>query len=521
MYSILIVDDENLIRNGLKDLMPWSTLNINYIYTASCARDALTILKEQSIDILLTDICMPEMSGIELIEHVRPMYGDLIILVLSGYNDFEYAQQCCQLQVRDFILKPIDEEILLASIAKQLQRLEEKKQQIITNRTSHIHKTLYLEQSIRNILHQQPSNSIQPQPTLLLEEYGYSEAQATQIVLFLPHLSDIDGWQDDFENQLLTIKNICTELVDVRQEGLTFEDGLGNIGVIFFLDQVPTDIPTKIEQIKERIQQTNNQIIKSILGSKADHFSKIAISYQDTLLSLQTNSDQTTALHTENISMRHMKAFHQTFGELKMFMCNYISDRDQLMLGVKQMHLIFSGYNLSLSLVRRSCFELICAIYYAYYEENVSETNERLNFTLHALQIDNYNEVLDVTTKFILELHQHVEEETPDIINRAKQYIHQHLTDDLTVSSIASHLFVNTNYFSRLFKKNIGLGCNEYITRKRMEKAQTLLKISSMPVGEIAEVVGYTDKNYFSLAFKKFTGYSPTLYRQQIQEKCI
>ena len=105
------------------------------------------------------------------------------------------------------------------------------------------------------------------------------------------------------------------------------------------------------------------------------------------------------------------------------------------------------------------------------------------------------------------------------IVSQAKAYIHEHLTENISVASIASELYVTPNYFSRLFKSVTGEGCNDYIVRKRIEKAQNMLVSTNMKAGKIAVIVGYNDANYFSLAFKKHTGYSPTQYRERMRMK--
>ena len=105
------------------------------------------------------------------------------------------------------------------------------------------------------------------------------------------------------------------------------------------------------------------------------------------------------------------------------------------------------------------------------------------------------------------------------MVARAKSYIKQHLEEDISVTQLAQQFYVAPSYFSKLFKKNTGEGCNNYIIRKRMEKAQSLLSSTNMKTGKIADLCGYKDVNYFSLAFKKYSGQSPLEYRENTQHK--
>ena len=128
-------------------------------------------------------------------------------------------------------------------------------------------------------------------------------------------------------------------------------------------------------------------------------------------------------------------------------------------------------------------------------------------------------ESLEVTGMFLKQLLFKEEGDRHEIIAKAKRYIDEHLECDLSVASLAEAFYVSPNYFSRLFKKVMGEGCNEYIVRKRIDKSKSLLETTTIKAGKIALMVGYNDTNYFSMAFKKHTGMSPTKYREMMQEK--
>ena len=109
--------------------------------------------------------------------------------------------------------------------------------------------------------------------------------------------------------------------------------------------------------------------------------------------------------------------------------------------------------------------------------------------------------------------------EEHEIITKARRYIDENLGGELSVANLAEQFFVSPNYFSRLFKKVMGEGCNEYIVKKRIEKSRLLLETTTIKAGKIAAMVGYNDTNYFSLAFKKHTGMSPIKYREMVQSR--
>ena len=145
----------------------------------------------------------------------------------------------------------------------------------------------------------------------------------------------------------------------------------------------------------------------------------------------------------------------------------------------------------------------------SYMDESCEGEEGKLDALSKSLSSAGKEEACEITRMFIEQLIENDEEDVHYTISNARHYIDEHLAEDISVSSIAESL-------SRLFKRITGEGCNEYIVRKRIEKAKSLLETTSIKTGKIAMMVGYRDTNYFSLAFKKHTGKSPTKYREEM-----
>jgi two-component system, response regulator YesN len=127
LYSLLIVDDEEIILSGLEEYIDWTALDFNHVYTAGSADEALDILREKDVDIVLTDIRMPVHDGLYLTERIKNEYEDIKVLILSGFNDFEYAKGAIHLGVEDYLLKPVDFNELTKSVIIMLKKIEEEK----------------------------------------------------------------------------------------------------------------------------------------------------------------------------------------------------------------------------------------------------------------------------------------------------------------------------------------------------------------------------------------------------------
>ena len=212
-----------------------------------------------------------------------------------------------------------------------------------------------------------------------------------------------------------------------------------------------------------------------------------------------------------------MNIFQDIYAELKDIMCNNIGNTEYVLKAFRTFKRASESYNLSRQTVRRLCFELASSIYFAYLGEAGETEGGKLDALSKSLRSASREEACEVTEMFLSQMLGSQEENVHEIVAKAKYYISEHLTEDLTVSNIALSLYITPNYFSRLFKRVTKEGCNEYIVRKRIEKAKSLLDTTTLKVGEIAMMVGYRDTNYFSLAFKKHTGKSPTKYREELQ----
>ena len=139
MYKALIVDDERIIRQGIRMVVPWERLGIGEVFMASSGQEALGIFKEERPDIMITDIRMTEVTGLELISQIRELNEDLKIIVLTGYDSFEYARECLRMRVDEFLLKPVDEEYLIQTIQKLVTILDEtKEKEVVEKRMSRI-----------------------------------------------------------------------------------------------------------------------------------------------------------------------------------------------------------------------------------------------------------------------------------------------------------------------------------------------------------------------------------------------
>ncbi len=518
MYKVLIVDDEKMIRMGIKKVIQWEKLGVGQVFTAASAREALQILEEQGPQIMITDIQMSEMSGLELIEEARKRQPELRVLVLTGYDSFEYARQSLRLKVQDFFLKPVDETDLSNAIEGQIHFLEckkaEAKSSLLVQRTRGLAEQIRLEAQMRDLVHRRGDSR------QLLERmrdyYSLDRFYGFQVVLIIPPLS-MANQSSENNFQEMSMKNICISIVDAQAEGITFFDDDGALVAVYFLGEEVESVPEKSRELAEILQDEFDCKPKMVIGSVVECLDNLYISYHDARHLLDTEKEGLQDIVQLLGEQNKNSIFQDIYAELKGIMCSNIGNTEYVLKAFRTFTKAAESYNLSRQTVRRLCFELASSIYFSYLGEAGETEAGKLDALSKSLRSASREEACAVTEMFLSQMLGSQEENVHDIVAKAKYYIAEHLTEDLTVSNIAVSLYITPNYFSRLFKRVTKEGCNEYIVRKRIEKAKSLLDTTSLKIGEIAMMVGYRDTNYFSLAFKKHTGKSPTKYREEIQ----
>lgn len=517
MYNALIVDDEKMIRNGIRVIIPWAKIGIGEVFMAADGTEALAIVEEKRPDILLTDIRMADMNGLMLIEKIRETNSDMRILVLTGYDSFEYAQRCLRLQVQDFILKPVDEDALTEALRRQVDALkakvEESQKHRLMMRFQSVQDQNRLEQTMRGAVCGRLHDGALAR---LLQDYDYRADRQMQAVLVLPSLAPEQ--RGDSELFLaLSIKELCFDMFDSRRQGITFEDDCGRIVVAAFVHNEFDEVLERVEQLSRLVENECGCTVRAVLGSVAAGIADLASSYREAVSFSDRVPAQSGEIFQTGCGGRRLKLFNEVLGEIRQAICSNTGDAEKMARSFSAFEAATLSYNLSNSYVRRCCFDIAAGAYYAHIAATDNSVDNRLNALLTSLQGCSREEACGITGTFIGQLADSGRQSTHEIVSTSIQYIRDHLSEDLSVSKIAKQLYVNANYLSRLFKKTTGEGCNEYIVRKRVEKAQSLLQTTNLKTGKIASLVGYRDANYFSLAFKKYSGMSPTAYREKAQ----
>lgn len=229
----MIVDDEKIIRDGIARVLPWKEMGIGEVYTAASGLEALEIVEKKPVDVMVADIQMAEMDGLTLVEKVNQINPDMRIIMLTGYDNFEYVQKCCKMEVHDYLLKPVDEVELEETIRRQVEAIRTRevnaRKQRVLSRARGTEEQLKIEYAMQKLLEKK-----QEDVQWILDEYRISEEQPMQAAIIAPVVTGSESWSKHYELLNLSIKNACIEMFDFNREGITFEDARKNIVVVLF-----------------------------------------------------------------------------------------------------------------------------------------------------------------------------------------------------------------------------------------------------------------------------------------------
>lgn len=520
MYKALVVDDEKMIRMGIKMTVPWESMGISEVFTAASGQEGLEILEKEKPQILITDIQMTQMTGLELIAKIRQDNDELKVIVLTGYDVFDYARQCIHMRVDDFLLKPVDEDVLIATIQRLVDELNDKKEKLHEEKKQRrilgVEQQRQLETDLNTLIYQESID--QERLEKLENEYQYAARYGMRVAVLLSTMNmNGNTTSEDESFTMINVKNLLISYLDAQEYGITFENREGQIVMVLFEREKSDELEEMIKDFTELIRGEYNINVKVLLGSRIQSFTQLYIPYNEALLLFKDTNNYHTIIGKTGIK-RRVDLFREIYRELVNVMSTNIGDTQKIMRAFDAFCQAKDSYNISDSYVRRCCFEIASAVSFSYMSDSGENVNSRINALMNTLMSSSREECCEITRNFLDNLLSPQEEEENAIIAESKRYIHQNLAEDLSVSSLAQKFYVTPNYFSRLFKRITGEGCNEYIVRKRIEQAKSMLESTNLKMGAIAQMVGYRDTNYFSLAFKKHTDMTPTQYRKEMRK---
>lgn len=516
--KLLIVDDEIIIRTGISQAIDWTSLGIEVLTPAASAEEAMQQIALYTPQIVLTDIRMGGISGLELAHHIRAHHPQTEVIILSGYDDFNYAQQALREGVSDYLLKTSRPEEIVKTMVRAKQRIQERQQAEKHNdmRQDVIRKQFLEQLLLEGTIHEPHLG--QAKQLLQLEPPSQSSYQVMLIAA--------SGWD---ERRLLyfAIENILQEMM--LCDTIIRADHL----LVLLQYEGMTSPLTRIQSTITRMETLMKCSIFAALGSCVMHYTDWHLSYQQAkqTLSYRYITDKQNVLQFTHIEQRtggRTVCSREEEGELSSILAK--GNHAELMQWIRRKREELLQDDQATPSSTAAYLQSIMISGYRWLERvrlhptsKHSDSINRLGAPpselglQEKLQQDHPEELLYRICCSIMEEYQasSSEQRGQSYVQQAITYIRGHLHTNLSLQQVAKQVHLHPNHFSEVFKKEMGMTCLEFMTRERMERAIEMLKESDMKIARIANLVGYGDIKYFTQLFKKYTGQTPSSYRER------
>lgn len=522
---MIIADDEEMIVNGLANLWDWSTFDIQIVGTARNGQDTLEQCRESKPDILLTDINMPYLNGIEVAQSLKEFNEEIVTIIISGIKDFNYAKDAIALNASAYLLKPIKIPELKKVIEDTVANIKEKRKK---SRDINRLKIMYKENLpvlrtsfLKNILHGvylKEEGIVAKCRELTLDFY---EQETFQVAV--AEIEEIPASFNDLESRgllLFSIQNITEELM--AGEGLCVQINDRQIAIILLHNQMSN--VKMCESILNATMEYLNTKISIGLGNSVNKMSDLHHSYTGCLEALNyrfyTGNHLVIAyddiMHTESLVSK------EELLQLQKQLLNsvMIGNKEQCLEYLQEFNTIVRHGPISKKFIETICLQIIIMLY-----RKMEETHQEISSTLDdkftLLQrvscCNHLGALINELEKFSIQccdaIYGKIQKKNNYIIQEIVSIVEEKYQTRLTVNDIASYVNLTPNYVSQLFKRNQKISLNQYMTKYRIEKAKELLKRSDFKIYEVADMVGFDSPYYFSTVFKKHTGYHPSMYK--------
>lgn len=525
MTKVLIVDDEILVRISLKTLVPWQEHGFEVVGEAENGKQALAMLEACPCDIILTDIRMPEMDGIELMQQVRTAWPRTRVMVLSNHNDFEYVQRALQMGAMDYILKLawVPEELLAkcSDICQELEaeRVQHAEKQQLVSKVEQL-EVESKEKLLRNLLLKQLTSM---EMDSLLGEFQHQYKEQSFYVI----CASVDNYQviaeeSRFKSEHLfgfTIMNILSEIMKKYGIGELIEIRNGRFAIL-------THVLSENMLLEIRSAAAIFAQVSLSFGIVRDpvQLYELRSAYIRAELALQERFYDGLAHIFYEKEERESEVRRDSFQEAYWSELIESNRSEQLYNAIMQWYDDQRQIHASPDMVREKWLQLLFL-----FERMLSQIGKDL-YSVPSYDdqypfdvIRNAETLQDIVEWFrswaalALEyIRQSSKQRYRSEIAEVIDIIHQEYHTQLKVSDIAKRVGFTESYLSVLFKKETGEKIVEYLTKVRMKKARELLKDPSFKIYEISELIGYGDPNHFSKYFKKIEGVFPLEYRKTV-----
>lgn len=522
MYKVMIVDDEPVIRTGLKQLIPWDELNMKIVCEAGNGSAALEHLRHGPVDILITDIRMDGMDGLTLVEEARALNENLHCIILTGYDDFAYTQHAIRLGIDNYILKPVDEKELMET----LSHIEDK-----LLREEIGEKTLAKDKQIlmQLVLTRWLSGTIDGASLRHRANYLKIPLDCAYVQACILRVLDVKDTAGSPTVAAAARQHLGAELIAVWKPirdawmHVCWEAG-SDLVMVFsgeLIDKAGA-VKAQIDSFIKQMARTQNIQIFAALGSLQEDALFLSASFQDArkVAELSLIFPQASILEYDAQYFTGTEKSVPTIDHEKLENAISRNDRDVI-------HKIWSDWALAVTeatpdpkLIKNYAAETMCRLIVLRADtfRDQSDTPKERIMLEHLFAANTVNQLVEQLKSYSISLAEQLEQRRLKIhptVQRIIELTERDYRSELTLYALADQLNANPVYIGRLFKEETGQTYSAYLNQVRMHEAKRLLLETKMTVTDISAAVGYSSPGYFTSQFKKAFSCFPREFRSK------
>ncbi len=511
MMNVLLVDDEPWVLEGLRTMVNWGNHGFQICGEALNGNDALKMIQELQPELVVTDINMPVVSGLELVEQSnKTLARPPKFVILSGYDNFNYALTAMRHKVTEYLLKPIDEEEIEAILERVGKKIRE---ELATEQSQNRIQFLFTNNLLNRLIQGEYNENLELQAARSLD-LGYNAKLTCALIEAVPGPENLrQRVQDCFP----------------QERDRSFQDSSGRIGVIIPVDAYPS---TRLEEIGLRMHR----------DLSTDLNQPVIITFSDPMIGIRSIRE----LYLQALEISKWKRSQGKEGVFYYKNCKQPAGFDDAYKEkIKQLtEKVFADDKVKIRCLIDEIQALFASGQHGIESAKAHIADLELTF---CRQISAMNGEPDVLMRSMYEkygslsgignypvLNEYIEDlclETASLLSRLVrqnenntifhviQYVEREYKNKLQLQDLAKHFHMNATYLGQLFKKETGKPFNEYLNEKRIEEAKSMLKRTQIKISDVALQVGYPNTDYFISKFKSSTGMLPSAYKQETEAK--
>lgn len=498
MKRVMLVEDEEFILQGILCINDWESMGMEVVHMAHNGKEALEIFKRDPVDIVVTDVEMPLMNGLNLIREIRSIDSRVRFLILSGYDEFEYARSALSMDVDDYILKPINEEQLGNALNHAAWHLDEMDRKKALNMEDKIGWIRFLKGETSRVFSELPKleNQFKIYPALMKVD--------------LDSLKETKG-----------VSFLLIELQKLKEQIKIIYLKMDILLLLFYCgdDKTPQDAQRMFGEIQNNLESEYDIMSFLAIGAAIYSYDELPLSYDSMnhLLRYRVMIGYGRYVNETNIRLRNT----DDFAIDEAFLRRKILEKDQesAVEYIENLFLNIMEAQTDVDILYQSALKVVLLLQDIKADYRIKGFKDVKRLSEMFDRIYQAEDIFVMRTELLLEisavimaLHTEDSQYTP-VVKEILNHVKNNYKEETSLKVLSYKYHMNASYLGQVFQKEVGCSFNQYVSNIKNEKAKEMILNTSMKINDIARNVGYPDTSYFYRKFKQCYGVSPASLR--------